>query len=108
MFTGIIEELGTVRSVVAHTNAVRLDIAGTVVVRDAGLGDSISVNGVCLTVVDLDSEGFRVDVIPESLDRSSLGSLVEGSSVNLERPMRARGTTRWTHCAGTCRRCSGC
>jgi len=91
VFTGIIEELGTVRSVVDGPDAVRLDVAARIVVADASVGDSIAVNGVCLTAVDLDAEGFRVDVIPESIARSSLGSLVAGSRVNLERPMRMGG-----------------
>lgn len=91
MFTGIIEELGTVRSINEREDSVRLDLEAHVVVADAAVGDSIAVNGVCLTAVDLDGDGFRVDVVPESLARSSLGSLEVGSRVNLERPMRMNG-----------------
>ena len=91
MFTGIIEELGTVRSIKRGPNAVRLGIAAGQIVGDAAIGDSISVNGVCLTAVELDQQGFTVDVIPESLARSSLGSLEPGSRVNLERPLRLGG-----------------
>ncbi len=91
MFTGIIEELGTVRSIDERDEAVRIDLAARTVVADAAVGDSIAVNGVCLTAVDLDDDGFRVDVVPESLARSSLGGLEVGSRVNLERPMRMGG-----------------
>ena len=91
MFTGIIEELGTVRSIEERDAAVRMDLAARTVVADAIVGDSIAVNGVCLTAVDLDQDGFRVDVVPESMARSSLGHLRVGSRVNLERPMRMGG-----------------
>ena len=91
MFTGIIEELGTIRTIEVGDQNVRLDIGATDVVRDASIGDSIAVNGVCLTVVHRSESGFAVDVVPESLDRSSLAGLESGTSVNLERPMRLNG-----------------
>lgn len=84
MFTGIIEELG---EVVAFDEA-RLTVRGPLVVSDAAPGASIAVNGVCLTVTDLKDEEFTVDVMQETLERSSLGALRTGSPVNLERPVR--------------------
>jgi len=91
VFTGIIEELGTVRRIEVGDGPVRLGIGATEVVSDALIGDSIAINGVCLTVVSVDESGFEVDVIPESLDRSTLGALKPGSIVNLERPLRIDG-----------------
>ena len=88
MFTGIVEELGTVRSIDQRAHVIRIDVAAVDVVIDSSVGDSVAVNGVCLTVVDVNEHGFRFDVIPESIERSSLGALVEGSRVNLERPLR--------------------
>ncbi|MEU0570272.1 riboflavin synthase [Nonomuraea sp. NPDC005983] len=89
MFTGIIEEKGEVIAVRPVGDSARLSVRGKVVTSDAGHGDSIAVNGVCLTVVDVEDDVFTVDVIKESLDRSSLGALAEGSAVNLERAVRA-------------------
>ena len=86
MFTGIVEELGTVVSVEELGDAVRLRLRGPLVVSDAVHGASIAVNGVCLTVVDFDDESFSADVMLETLNRSSLGALEPGSPVNLERP----------------------
>lgn len=91
MFTGIIEELGSVRSVDERDGVLRLDIAASHVVSDAQTGDSIAVNGVCLTAVELDHHGFRADVMAESLEKTTLGSLAAGSDVNLERPMKLGG-----------------
>ncbi|WP_040797060.1 riboflavin synthase [Nocardia higoensis] len=87
MFTGIVEELGEVVAVERLADAARLTIRGKLVTSDAGHGDSIAVNGVCLTVVDqaIDGDSFTVDVMQETLDRSSIGGLTEGSRVNLER-----------------------
>jgi riboflavin synthase len=85
MFTGIIEELGTVETLEAQGDAVRLTVRGPVVTDDAGLGDSISVNGVCLTVATHEGDTFTADVMQETLDKSSLGALQPGSPVNLER-----------------------
>jgi riboflavin synthase len=84
MFTGIIEELGEV----AALDGGRLTVRGPLVVSDAAPGASIAVNGVCLTVTDLKDEEFTVDVMGETLERSSLGALRPGSPVNLERPVR--------------------
>lgn len=85
MFTGLVEEIGRVESVEHQGDAVRLGIAAAAVLDDAQLGDSIAVNGVCLTVAELGEGTFIADVMQESLDRSSLGELEIGSAVNLER-----------------------
>jgi len=86
MFTGIVEELGEVTGRDVLADAARLTIRGPVVTADAGHGDSIAVNGVCLTVVELMPDGqFTADVMAETLDRSNLGALQVGSRVNLER-----------------------
>jgi riboflavin synthase len=86
MFTGIVEELGEVTGRDALEDAARLMIRGPVVTADAGHGDSIAVNGVCLTVVEVLPDGqFKADVMAETLNRSNLGELQVGSRVNLER-----------------------
>lgn len=86
MFTGIVEELGEVTGRDVLADAARLTIRGPVVTADAGHGDSIAVNGVCLTVVELLAGGqFTADVMAETLNRSNLGELEVGSRVNLER-----------------------
>jgi riboflavin synthase len=87
MFTGIVEELGEVVAVELQDQAVRLTVRGPTVTGDATHGASIAVNGVCLTVVDQSGDDFTADVMLETLDRSSLGGLVVGSPVNLERPV---------------------
>ncbi len=88
MFTGIVEELGSVRAITPHAGGARLEIAAKVVLEDAELGASIAVNGCCLTVVELLDDGWADDAVTETLDRTSLGSLVAGDPVNLERPVR--------------------
>ncbi|MBS9372454.1 riboflavin synthase [Rhodococcus sp. B50] len=86
MFTGIVEELGEIVAKEDLADAARFTVRGPLVTSDAKHGDSIAVNGVCLTVVDvLDGDSFTADVMQETLDRSSLGQLTLGSSVNLER-----------------------
>ncbi|MEO7982358.1 MAG: riboflavin synthase [Sporichthyaceae bacterium] len=91
MFTGIVEELGVVAALTDLGDSVRLSVRGPVVVTDARHGESIAVNGVCLTVVTADADGFTADVMRETLDRSCLGSLEVGDRVNLERPVRLDG-----------------
>jgi riboflavin synthase len=91
MFTGIVEELGSVASVEHGPESAVMRITGPRVVSDAVHGASIAVNGVCLTVTEHDAEGFAVDVMAETLRRSSLGSLRPGDAVNLERAMPAGG-----------------
>ena len=85
MFTGIVEELGEIAELTDLGDAARIAVRGKTVTTDARHGDSISVNGVCLTVVDVDGDTFTADVMKESLDRSSLGALTPGDPVNLER-----------------------
>jgi riboflavin synthase len=85
VFTGIVEELGTVASLTPLVDSVRLAVRGTVVTADARHGDSIAVNGVCLTVVEVENGVFTADVMRETLDCSSLGALAVGDPVNLER-----------------------
>jgi riboflavin synthase len=85
VFTGIVEELGSVVAVKELGDAARIEVRGPLVVGDARQGDSIAVNGVCLTVLDVVGEGFTADVMKETLDRSSLGALRPGDPVNLER-----------------------
>lgn len=87
MFTGIVEELGEVTAVENLGDASRFRLRGPLVTDGAKHGDSIAVNGVCLTVVDFGDGEFTADVMAETLNRSSLGALEEGSRVNLERPM---------------------
>jgi riboflavin synthase len=89
MFTGIVEELGTVASVERLSDAVRLSVRATTVLEDAALGDSISVNGCCLTVAERTDDGFTADVMAETLAKTGLGSLVVGDRVNLERATTA-------------------
>ncbi|HEY2595345.1 MAG TPA: riboflavin synthase [Chloroflexota bacterium] len=88
MFTGIVEELGTVRGVSSNATGARLEIAAHTVLEDIHVGDSISVNGCCLTVVDIGAESYTVDVVEESLRVTSLGRLQAGDRVNLERSVR--------------------
>jgi riboflavin synthase len=88
MFTGIVEELGEVTAWQDLPDAARLTVRGPLVTADAGHGDSIAVNGVCLTVVESRDGSFTADVMKETLTRSSLGALTIGSPVNLERAVR--------------------
>jgi len=85
MFTGIVEELGTVDGLEDQGDAVRLTVRGPLVTADVGLGDSIAVNGCCLTVAERDGEAFTADVMRETLEKTSLGGLRPGDRVNLER-----------------------
>ncbi len=89
MFTGLVEELGEVRSVDPVGDGVRIRIAARTVVEDAEIGSSIAVNGCCLTVVELDPDGFAADAVPETLRRTALGALGPGAPVNLERSLAA-------------------
>ncbi len=91
MFTGIVEEVGTVREIRKGQTSSFIEIQAKTVLSDVHLGDSIAVNGVCLTVTEFSADSFRADVMNETLNRSSLGSLRSGSHVNLERAMPANG-----------------
>jgi riboflavin synthase len=89
MFTGIVEELGTVAAVDDQGDAIRLSIRASAVLEEAGLGDSIAVNGCCLTVAALDGDTWTADVMQETLDKTSLSGVRPGDTVNLERAVTA-------------------
>ena len=91
MFTGIIEEVGTIKRIARGQHSAVLTIRAEAVLEGTKIGDSIAVNGICLTVTKLYSDCFSADVMHETLNRSSLSSLSIGSSVNLERAMPANG-----------------
>jgi riboflavin synthase len=88
MFTGIVEELGRVRRTEGNAGGARLEVQATLVLEDAKIGDSIAVNGCCLTVVELGASWFAADAVIETLERTTLGGLDAGDPVNLERPLR--------------------
>ncbi|SHH41227.1 riboflavin synthase alpha chain [Caloranaerobacter azorensis DSM 13643] len=88
MFTGLVEEVGIVKSILKGTKSVKIVIKAKKVLEDIKIGDSISTNGVCLTVTDFTDDTFSVDVMPETMKRSNLKNLVPGSKVNLERALR--------------------
>ena len=89
MFTGLVEEIGVVEELEQLGDAVRIAVRAPKVTEDAAPGDSIAVDGVCLTVVDSASGTFTADVMHETLDRSRLGTYEAGSEVNLERALAA-------------------
>ena len=91
MFTGIVEELGAVVALEDQGDAVRLTVEGPLVTSDVKLGDSVSVNGCCLTVAVRDGEQLTFDMMRETLDKTSLGALSEGARVNLERAVTPTG-----------------
>lgn len=91
MFTGIIEEIGTVKSLRTGANVCVLTVSAKKILSDVKIGDSIAVNGTCLTVCKFDDTCFSADVMPETLQRTNLGKLTAGSAVNLERAMPADG-----------------
>ncbi|MCR3955558.1 MAG: riboflavin synthase [Gudongella sp.] len=89
MFTGIIEEIGSVKAIMKSAKGARISIDARKVLEDVKLGDSICTNGVCLTVTDFSDSNFTVDVMAETIRRSNLGVLSPGAKVNLERAMKA-------------------
>lgn len=91
MFTGIVEEVGTVKQIARGQHSAVLTIRAQTVLEHTKVGDSIAVNGICLTVTRLFPDSFSADVMHETLDRSALARLVSGSAVNLERAMPANG-----------------
>ena len=91
VFTGIVEELGEVVALEELGDSARLTVRGPLVTADASNGDSIAINGVCVTVTGSSDGTFSADVIGETLSRSNLGALGQGSAVNLERPLRPDG-----------------
>ncbi|MCG7233028.1 riboflavin synthase [Corynebacterium sp. ACRQM] len=107
MFTGLVQELGTVAALEQQADALRLSIRAPQTVSDARLGDSIAINGVCLTIAELDGDIFFADVMQESLDRTGLGQLVEGARVNVEPALlpttRLGGHMMQGHVDGTAR-----
>lgn len=88
MFTGLVEELGKVKAIVRGAKSVRLTVIAREILSDVRLGDSIAVNGTCLTVVDYSDTWFTADVMPETVDRTVLAKLKAGDTVNLERTLR--------------------
>lgn len=88
MFTGLIEEIGTIKSIRKGAKSIRLQVSASKIMDDVKLGDSISTNGICLTVVDFDAYGFSADVMPETMSRTNFGLLGTGNRVNLERALR--------------------
>jgi riboflavin synthase len=88
MFTGIIEEIGTVKAIQHGSKSVCLTVWADKVLEDMKIGDSINTNGVCLTVVSFNKGAFSADAMPETMRRSNLGNLGVGSKVNLERAMK--------------------
>lgn len=91
MFTGIVEEIGSIEHIQRGRNSAILTIQAETVLEGTKIGDSIAVNGICLTVTALTARGFSADVMHETLNRSSLSQLKQGSHVNLERAMAANG-----------------
>lgn len=91
MFTGIVEELGTIAQVQPLADSIRLMVSGRLIRTDLSKGESISVNGVCLTAAELTEDGFVADVMLETLNRSSLSGIEAGDRVNLERAMSGTG-----------------
>ncbi len=91
MFTGIVEDLGTVQKITKLGQTLVLSIRSRKICEDIHVGDSIAVNGVCLTVTEFSGDIFKVDVMPETFNSTSLASLQDGSLVNLERAMAANG-----------------
>ncbi|KRA37202.1 MULTISPECIES: riboflavin synthase [unclassified Nocardioides] len=89
MFTGIVEELGTVAAIEDQGDAIRLTIASDITLSDAGLGDSIAVNGCCLTVAERTDTTWTADVMAETLEKTGIGGLAVGEQVNLERAVTA-------------------
>ncbi|MFP4478651.1 MAG: riboflavin synthase [Candidatus Izemoplasmatales bacterium] len=87
MFTGIIEEIGTVKRINKNPKSVSLTIQASLVLEDTKIGDSIATNGICLTVTDLMKDGFSVDVMLETLNRSQMKTIKEGDKLNLERAL---------------------
>ena len=88
MFTGLVEVLGTVTRIETRAKGRRLSVRSPEVAADARVGDSIALNGCCLTVVERSADAFAVDVVPETLERTTLGEWQEGDAVNLERSLR--------------------
>ncbi len=89
MFTGIVEELARIKSIKPRKKGIRYSISANFVIDDIKIGDSISVNGVCLTIIETKKDSFSMDMVEETLNKSNLGELKVGDFVNLERAMKA-------------------
>lgn len=101
MFTGLVEEVGQIRRIGRKGEALVLNISAAVIMDDLKIGDSVAVNGVCLTATTLEAGGFTADVMPETYRHTNLSQLQSGSKVNLERAMLS-GAIRRSYCSGTC------
>ena len=88
MFTGLIEEVGTINHIKRGADSSQITINSLIVIKDINIGDSISTNGICLTVIDFNTKSFTVDVMSETLKVTNLGTLLKGDKVNLERALR--------------------
>ena len=91
MFTGIVEEVGIIKKITDKASGVQIDISANKIMEDIDIGDSIAVNGVCLTVIKHLKNSFSLDLVSETLQKSNLGDLQIGNTVNLERALRANG-----------------
>jgi len=91
IFTGIVEEIGQIKAIQRGSRSARLEVKAALVLEDVKIGDSIAVNGVCLTVNEFGRGHFSADVMPETMERTTLGSLQPGSPVNLERALQLGG-----------------
>ena len=91
MFTGIIEEVGIVNKIIDKPSGLEFNVSANKIMDDLKMGDSISVNGVCLTVIKNTANSFCLDLVRETLDKSNLGDISKGDSVNLERALKANG-----------------
>jgi len=88
MFTGIIEGLGTIKNIARESGGVRIEVHSDYTLENVRIGDSIAINGACLTVVDITDDAFKVDIAPETLAKSTMGEAKVGNKVNLERALR--------------------
>ena len=91
MFTGIVEEVGTILSMQKGTSSIKLNISANKILEDLKIGDSVSVNGICLTVTTLNDKAFTADAMHETLNKTSLSTIKKGSKINLERAMPISG-----------------
>ena len=91
MFTGIIEEIGKIKSIERHANSIKLTVSANKIMSDMHIGDSIATNGICLTVTSFDSSSYTVDVMPETMMMTNFKNLKVNDAVNLERALPANG-----------------
>ena len=103
MFTGLVEEIGSIEKIENIGQGLRIHIRSQVVIKDIALGDSIAINGICLTTVNYSNDIFAVEAVGETLERSNLSHVRVGSPVNLERAVRADTRLGGHFVQGTCR-----